>query len=73
MLNNLSKKTTLSHVCCSEPIAAISDPPTGKYDRDCSGQRPPEWKHDVREHSEDGEYDPEDFAFHRIILFWRAD
>lgn len=57
----------------SEPIAAIGDPPARKDYRDCRDQRPPEGKHDIGEQAEGGEGDPEDFAFHRIILFWRTD
>ena len=48
----------------SEPIATIGDPPAGKDDRNCRGQRPPQGKHDVGEQAERGEGDPEDFAFH---------
>jgi hypothetical protein len=55
----------------SEPIAAVRDPPTGKGDWDRGSQRPPERKHDVGEQAESGEGDPEDFAFHTIILFRR--
>jgi hypothetical protein len=63
------ERVVLIAIVVLKPITAIRDPPTGKGDRNGCGQRPPEGKHDVREHAKNGEYDPKDFAFHRIILF----
>jgi hypothetical protein len=54
-----------------EPVTAVGDPPARKSYGDCGGQRPPEWKSEICEQAERGEGDPEDFAFHTIILFWR--
>ena len=58
--------------CVSEPVATIGDPPAGEDNRDGGGQRPPQGKHDIGEQSERGEGDPEDLAFHPIILCRRA-
>lgn len=51
-----------------KPIAAVGDPPAGKDDWDGSAERPPQRKGDIRQHAKHGEYDPEDLAFHAIIL-----
>ena len=56
-----------------EPVATVGDPPARKSYGDCGSQRPPEGKHDIGEQAERSEGDPEDFAFHLIILFWRTD
>ena len=52
----------------SEPITPVRDPPAHNPARDRGGQGPPERQDEVGEQAEDGEYDPEDFAFHHLIL-----
>jgi hypothetical protein len=56
----------------SKPITAVGDPPARNTDRDCGEQRPPKRKREVREQAECAEGDPEDFAFHSVIVFSRA-
>ena len=55
----------------SEPVAAVGDPPARNANGNRGEQRPPQGKHDIGEQAESGEGDPEDFAFHPIILFRR--
>ena len=64
----MGQRASSPAMCLLKPIAAVGDPPAGKDDWDGSAERPPERKDDVRHYAKHGEYDPEDFAFHAIIL-----
>jgi hypothetical protein len=52
----------------SEPVAAISDPPTHKNYRDGGQQRPPKRKYEISRQAQYGEADPEDLSLHAPIL-----
>src|ERR1700676_214204 len=49
-----------------KPAAAIGDPPRNVADRDGRGERPPEWKQEIRKQSEHREGEPEDLALHIV-------
>ena len=51
-----------------EPIGAVSDPPGGDAGRNRGKKRPPEGKSEVRNETESGESQPEDFALHEVSL-----
>jgi hypothetical protein len=55
-----------------EPVAAVSQPPTGDADWDGGRQGPPERERDVGDQAEDGEGGPEDFSLHDPILNRRS-
>jgi hypothetical protein len=48
--------------------AAIGEPPAENHDRESRGHGPPEGQRKIGKKTQCGERDPEDLAFHIVIL-----